>query len=115
MRQDSSKGFASVCRRTAEQSFTNYLQVHLIIFLGSQNLFVYCDIADFSFASNMAAQILRSVLIRRNIDEIVDARLMHLTMPSSPHFETIHVTMATDLSEDAKLETDLSSVKLSTH
>ena len=82
--------------------------------LGNQSLFVYCDVADYSLVGDTASQILRSVSIKGSFMELITERfdIPHYAPVLMNHFETISVSLATDLDETAKFATGKALVKL---
>ena len=82
--------------------------------LGNQSLFVYCDVADYPLVGDTASQILRSVSIKGTFMELITERfdIPHYTPVFMSHFETINISLSTDLEEIAKFATGKSLVKL---
>ena len=82
--------------------------------LGTQSLFCYCSVADFSFVGDELAQILVSVPIKGTQMQVVSERfsLLHYVPVLTNHFDKISITLATDLGDNAKFSAGKSLVKL---
>ena len=82
--------------------------------LGNQSLFMYCNIADYSFIGDTAAQILRTVPIKGQFMQLVTERfdVPHYTPVLINRFETVNVHICTDLGDTAKFATGKTLVKL---
>ena len=82
--------------------------------LGNQSMFVYCDIADYSFVGDSLAQILRSVPIRGKYLEVVTERfdLGHYVPVLSNNFQTVSINLANELGNLVKFHAGRSMVKL---
>ena len=83
-------------------------------FLGNQSLFVYSDVADFSYVGDSCAQMLRIVPIKGTFMDIVTERfdIPHYVPVLRNHFESIQVGISTDLGDPAKFATGKSFIKL---
>ncbi len=82
--------------------------------LGNQSLFVYCDVADYSLVGDSAAQVLRNVTIKGSFMQLITERfdIPHYVPVLTNHFETISISISTDLEDIARFATGKSLVKL---
>ena len=77
-------------------------------------MFVYCDIADYSFVDDSLAQILRCVPIRGKHLEVVTERfdLGNYVPVLSNNFQTVSINLANELGNLVKFHAGRSMVKL---
>ena len=82
--------------------------------LGNQSIFVYCDVADYSYVGDSLAQVLRSVPIRGEHLEVVTERfdLGHYMPVLLHNFESVTINLANELGDLVRFYAGRSMVKL---
>lgn len=82
--------------------------------VGTQELYVYCDVADYGIVGETSSQILRAVPIRGELNMLVENRFdfPHYVPVLKTYFDNIHLIIADEVGANAKFHSGKTLIKL---